>query len=164
MLGLYIAFKCMPSLLVIMLRILVMLKTKNFVVAGIVLIILSNATYHIIYETKDGLQNLIWTSFCLLSGAWLVIRVLRGPDEVQSAGVRFSLAFGAGAGVPLTVVFVMIMRHTPPVAEVITSIAAFSNNELSPAAVGFGLGAVFTVLVVVFFFIASNIIWWSAQR
>ena len=65
-----------------------------------------------------------------------LVRSWREADEVQLAAARFSVATGAVLGLVGAMALVVIMRHTPSLAEFIASVAGFSRNELPPAAVG----------------------------
>jgi hypothetical protein len=55
------------------------------------------------------------------------------------------------------------MRYTPAVAELVTDIADQSTNGLSPAAVGFALGAIFTMLLIQTAYVIAKILWWTSK-
>ena len=94
-----------------------------------------------------------------------LVRSWREADEVQLAAARFSVSTGAVLGLVGAFSFVIIMRHVPGVAEFIASVAGFSRNELPPAAVGFALGTITTlVLVMISGYIAYAVWLWRMAR
>jgi len=94
---------------------------------------------------------------------WSLLRHWRMADEVQLAATKFSFVIGASVGLLAAFTFVIIMRYTPSVAEFIASLAAFSNNELPTAAVGFAIGSLATMLLVIISGVIANMFWWSAK-
>ena len=93
------------------------------------------------------------------------IKSWREADEVQQAGARFSVSVGAASGLACAFAFVIVLRNVPGVGEFIAGIAAFASNGLPPAAVGFALGALTTlVLVVVGFYVAYAVWAWRMAR
>lgn len=139
-----------------------MLTSTRSQIIALVIVFLATA-FFVIFDTPF-IANVIVTVLIVAGGAWIMISVLRGPDELQSAAVRFGLAFGAGIGVPFSLAFVMLMRATPNIQDVITRAAAFSTNDLSPAAVGFAMGVVFVIFVASMCFAAGHSIWWMSKR
>ena len=101
----------------------------------------------------------------LVSGfsAWSLLRHWRIADEVQLAATKFSFVTGACVGLAITFVFVVLMRIAPPVADFVANVAAFSNNGLPTAAVGFALGSLTSMLLVMISIIIANVFWWSAK-
>ena len=101
----------------------------------------------------------------LVSGfsVWALLRHWRMADEVQLAATKFSFVTGACVGLAIAFAFVVLMRLTPSVAEFVANIAAFSNNGLPLAAVGFALGSLATMLLVMISTIIGYVFWWSAS-
>lgn len=101
----------------------------------------------------------------LISGfsAWSLLRHRRLADEVQLAATKFSFVTGACVGLATAFTFIIVMRVTPSVADFVANIAAFSSNELPPAAVGFALGSLSTMFLVMIASIIANVFWWSAK-
>ena len=108
--------------------------------------------------------TVIFGVLCFMWSAWIFISIFRGTDELKSAGVRYGLAIASGVGVPLSLAFVMLMIATPGIQGAITNIATFSNSGLSPAAIGFGLGVTFTLVVSCAVFAIGNCVWWASKR
>ena len=108
--------------------------------------------------------TVIFAVVCFMWSAWIFISVFRGPDELKSAGVRYGLAIASGVGIPLCLAFVMLMIAAPDIQGAITNIATFSNSGLSPAAIGFGLGVTFTLVVSCVVFVIGNWVWWASKR
>jgi hypothetical protein len=95
--------------------------------------------------------------------AWSLLRHWRIADEVQLAATKFSFVTGACGGLAIAFAFVVLMRVAPPVADFVANIAAFSNNGLPLAAVGFALGSLATILIVMISTIVGYVFWWSAR-
>lgn len=108
--------------------------------------------------------RLTFVLVCIAYSAWCFVTVFRGPDEVQSAAARYALAFASGTGVPLALIFVMIMTATPNLQIAIATLAGNSRSDLLPAAAGFGLGAVFTMGLLTAAFATGLGIWWASKR
>ena len=94
---------------------------------------------------------------------WSLLRHWRIADEVQLAATKFSFVTGACVGLAIAFAFVVLMRLAPPVADFVANIAAFSNNGLPLAAVGFALGSLATMLIVMISTIVGYVFWWSAK-
>ncbi len=101
----------------------------------------------------------------LISGfsVWSLLRHWRVADEVQLAATKFSFVTGACVGLATAFAFVVVMRITPSVADFVANIASLSSNELPSAAVGFALGSLSTMLLVMIASIIANVFWWSAK-
>ncbi len=108
--------------------------------------------------------TVIFTMLCLMWAAWIFISILRGTDELKSAGIKDALAIASGAGIPLSIAFVMLMIAMPDIQSAITGIAASSKSGLSPAAVGFALGVSFTFITSCAIFAISHTVWWASKR
>lgn len=108
--------------------------------------------------------TVVFMVLCLMWSAWVFISIFRGSDELKSAGIRYGLATASGVGVPVSLAFVTLMVATPGVQGAVTNIAMFSESGLSPAAVGFGLGVTFTVVVMCAVFVVGNWTWWVSRR
>ena len=154
----------MLSLLVKWTRKHFIMQSKQFLIVTFVVIIIA-VLYLIVFNNLGSLaSSFIMTILAMAWSAWIVIAILRGSDEVKSVATRFGLAFGGGIGIPVAILFVMVMLALPNVAEFIESAAALSKNSLPPAAVGFGLGVSFTALIVSFFFVVGTSVWWLLRR
>lgn len=108
--------------------------------------------------------TVIFTILCIMWSGWIFISVFRGADEPYSASVRYALAAASGVGVPLSIAFVMLMIATPAIQGVITNIAMFGRSGLSSAAIGFGMGVTFTIIVLCAVFSISHLAWWVSKR
>ena len=108
--------------------------------------------------------TVVFTVLCIMWSAWILISVLRGPDELKSASIRYGLAIASGAGLPLAIAFVMLMVVTPGIQDAITNIVTFSKSGLSPAAIGFALGVTFTFFVLCAVFAIGHWVWWASKR
>lgn len=103
-----------------------------------------------------------FTAFCLFWSAGVIITIFRGTDELNSASLRYSLAFASGAGTPLCCAFVVLMIAETNLQLAITKLAEFS--PLPSAAAGFGIGVTFTILVMCTVFMTAHSIWWISKR
>ena len=79
------------------------------------------------------------------------------------AATKFGATAGATVGLLTAFVFVVAMRYVPAVAESIAQIADKSSNSLPPAAVGFALGSLTTILLVLFASMLAKAFWWSSK-
>ncbi len=101
---------------------------------------------------------------CILLGI-TVWETTRNADEVEVAAARFSASAGAYAGVFCTVGLLIVMTRVPAVAEFVTTLAESPANDLSPAATGFGLGAMAAILLMFVFAIIAYAAWfWRSTR
>ena len=94
----------------------------------------------------------------------LLIARERHDDEVRAASIADSLTYGTGIGVCLAVTSIVVMRHTPAIAEFITTLATHGSDQLSPAAIGFGYGVIFTIVSITLVAVALNYWWWFVRR
>ena len=108
--------------------------------------------------------TVIFTVLCLMWSAWIFISILRGGDELKSAGIRYALAMASGFGVPLSIAFVALTVAAPDIQRLITGIATSSRSGLPPAAVGFALGVSFTFILLCAVFAISHTAWWASKR
>jgi len=138
-----------------------LMSTKSHIVASIVVFL---GVAYIWVFAPPFFVTVIFAVLCVLWSAWIFISIFRGTDELQSAGVRYALAMASGIGVPLTLAFVVLMIAMPGVQHAIASIAAFSGSGLPPAAIGFGLGVTFSLIVLCAVFVISHSIWWTSKR
>ena len=106
----------------------------------------------------------IFMVLCVTWSAWIFLSIFRGTDELKSAGVRYGLAIASGVGVPLSLACVVLMIATPGIQGAITNIATVSKSGLSPAAIGFGLGVTFAVVVLCAVFVIGHWVWWVSKR
>ena len=90
--------------------------------------------------------------------------IARSKDDVYRASAFESFAWGALVGVGLIYTGIFALRYTPSVSEWLQTVALAATNGLSPAAVGFGLGAAFSIIVVWFSLFVSWAIWWARKR
>ena len=96
--------------------------------------------------------------------AWAVLRHSREADEVEMAATKFGATTGATIGLLTAFVFVVAMRYVPVLAASIAQIADTSSNGLPPAAVGFALGSLSTILIVLCTGIFAKALWWSSKN
>jgi hypothetical protein len=106
----------------------------------------------------------IFACLCIMWSAWTFISVFRGTDELNSAGTRYALALASGVGVPLSIVFVMLTVAVPSVQDIVSNIATFGQSGLSPAAIGFSLGVVFTTIIQCAVCAIGYAMWWRSKR
>ena len=106
----------------------------------------------------------IFAALCIMWSALNFISIFRGTDELKSASVRYGLAAASGVGVPLCLIFVMLMTATPGIQDAITNMAAVSKSGLSPAAIGFAMGVTFTVVLLCIVLVIANSVWWASKR
>jgi hypothetical protein len=108
-------------------------------------------------------QKIVLLGLLVGFSTWSFVRHWRQADEVQLASTKFGTSAGTGIGLLVAFGFVVAMRHIPSVSQSIASIAARSNNELPPAAVGFALGSLSTILIILFIGVAAKALWWSPR-
>ena len=114
--------------------------------------------------TPPFFVTVIFAVLCFTWSAWIFISVFRGTDELKSASIRYALAAASGVSVPLTLAFVMLMIATPGLQHAISSMAKVSSSGLPPAAIGFGLGVTFCLIVSCTVFVISHSVWWASKR
>ena len=137
------------------------MSTHSQIVASIVIFL--GVVYIWVFDAPFFV-TVIFGVLCVTWSAWIFISIFRGTDELKSASLRYALAMASGIGAPLSLAFVMLMVATPGVQGVVTSIAALSGSGLSPAAVGFGLGVTFNIILLCAVFIVSHTVWWTSKR
>ena len=87
----------------------------------------------------------------------------RNKDEVQRAAAFEGFSWGALVGVGLIFMSIFVVRYTPAVADGLQQVASRSNNHQPPAAVGFALGAFFSLMVVWMSMFISRGLWWRSR-
>ena len=141
------------------------MSTKHSVQSGAALFAAMAVIYVILFDPfGDAGQKIVLLALMVGFSVWAFMRHLRQADEVQLAATKFGAVTGTGFGLLTAFVFIVAMRYTPAVADFVASLAAFSNNELPPAAVGFALGSLSTVLFVIITGVVAQALWWSARR
>ncbi len=110
------------------------------------------------------IANVVFVVLCITWAGWIFIAVLRGPDELQSASVRYGLAMASVVGVPACLVFVNLMIATPDLQGALTRLHSVSGSGLTPAPFGFALGVTFMVIVLCILCAAGSWIWWARRR
>jgi hypothetical protein len=141
------------------------MQNKSFIDTGVKVLLALTAIYIILFDPFGAAsQKIVLLALLVGFSAWSFVRHWREADEVQLAATKFGAGVGAGIGMLVAFVFVVVMRHIPSVAESIASIAARSSNDLPQAAVGFALGALSTILIVLFAGVAAKTFWWSARN
>jgi hypothetical protein len=88
----------------------------------------------------------------------------RNKDEVQRAAAFEGSTWGALVGVGMIFTSIFVVRYTPGVSEGLQTIALRSRNDVSPAAVGFALGAASSLLLVWISMFVSRGLWWRSRR
>lgn len=136
-------------------------STRPQVAASIVIML--GVTYIWVFA-PPFFVTIIFAALCILWSAWTIISVLRGTDELQSASTRYALAIASGVGIPLSIVFVLLMISTPSVQDTITNIAMVGNSGLSQAAIGFGLGVTFTMVLQCVICVIASSTWWMSKQ
>lgn len=121
-------------------------------------------TVYLLLLDPPFIVGVIFVFLCIAWAAWSFGAVFWGSDEVESAKVRYALAFASGIGVAFSIAFVLLMNAVPAVQNAITSMATSDGNELSSAAAGFGLGVAFTVLVLCAALCVGLTVWWASKR
>ena len=95
---------------------------------------------------------------------WAVYISYTSRDEVMVHASRAAFAHGVPISVGVVIVTTMIMRFWPPATSLVTDIAARTNNNLPDAAIGFGMGVVFTLVTLGATILAVYAIWWARKR
>ena len=106
----------------------------------------------------------VFVFLCFSWSAWCFASVFFGSDEVEAASARYALAFASGIGVPISIASILLMSAVPVVQNAITRIATSEGLDLSPAATGFGLGVVYTTVVLCISFCVGLTVWWASKR
>ncbi|WP_299303500.1 hypothetical protein [uncultured Litoreibacter sp.] len=139
-----------------------MIRTGRTQVAALFAIFLGTAC--LLFFNPPFIVQIIFVLVCFSWAAWYFMEIFRGPDEVESASVRYALAFASGLGAPLSITFVMVMSAVPAIQDAITFMASSAENNLSPAAAGFGLGVAFAVFALCTSLCVGSTIWWASKR
>ena len=110
-------------------------------------------------------QTILEVSYlCVLLGI-TVWEARRKTDEVEVAAARLIASTAAYSGIICSIVFLVVMTHSPVVANYFSGIAESSANDLPPAAAGFGLGALSVILLILVCGIIVCATWyWRAAR
>ena len=85
-------------------------------------------------------------------------------DEVYRASIFEGYTWGTLAGLCLVTVGIFVMRISPPVGDWLQAKALTVTNGLTPAAVGFGFGAAFALVVVALSMSVGWAMWWFRRR
>ncbi len=89
---------------------------------------------------------------------WGYLTLRSSEDEVARAANVVSMSIGAPIGLGIAVISLFIVRLVPSVSEWL--VAAVGQD----ATAGFGVGVLFTTLVVVIATLAAWAIWWAGRR
>lgn len=132
---------------------------------GAVFLAAMGVIYVILFDPfGDASHKVVVLGLMVGFSVWAFVRHFRHADEVQLTATRFGAVAGVGIGVLTAIAFVVAMRYSPAIATSIANLAAFSSNELPPAAVGFAIGSMSTVVVVLITGCAAQALWWSSRK
>ncbi len=109
-----------------------------------------------------------WSKLLVLPLFPLILGMLmwgmaRNKDEVQRAAVFEGFAWGALVGVGLIFASIFVVRYAPGLADWLQATALRAHNGLPPAAVGFAVGAMFSLMVVWMSMFISRALWWRSR-
>lgn len=85
-------------------------------------------------------------------------------DEVQRASAHEGFAWGALVGLCLIFAGIIGVRFWPAMSDWLQAAAGHATNGLSPAAIGFANGALYSMLVVWVSLMVSWRLWWRSKR
>jgi hypothetical protein len=106
---------------------------------------------------------LVLSIFPLVLGA-MTWSVAKCEDEVQRSSAFEGFTWGALVGLGLIHASIIAVRFWPAMSDWLQGAALHATNGLSPAAVGFALGSLFSMMAVWTSLIASWGLWWVAKR
>ncbi len=97
---------------------------------------------------------------------WLMWSVARCRDEVQRASAFEGYAWGAIIGLGLIQVGVILVLFLSGVSDWLQAhaLAMHSHGGPNPASIGFGFGAMFSIIAVGVCMSWSRAIWWMSKR
>lgn len=109
-------------------------------------------------------QSIVQAAIFFPTAIWAFIITQRCHDEVMKHASRkaFSLGVPIGAGAVMT--FVLAMRYWTPATDFVLELTNQSAGGLPPEAVGFGMGAMFALVVIGLTTTAIYAIWWQRTR
>ena len=110
-------------------------------------------------DPAQTITELLYLGLLLAITVLHTIKSLRKADEVQLAGARFSFSTGALMGLGGAFLLVVVVANAPSAADLVASLAASPDNGLPPAAIGFLLGTMTTMVLVFVGGIAAHAVW-----
>jgi hypothetical protein len=97
----------------------------------------------------------------LAASAW---SISTSRDEVRRAAVFEGYAWGSFVGLGLIVAGIFAVRVSSAMSESLQAHALKVTSGMSPAAVGFGIGAIFSLVVFALCMSAGVGLWWLRKR
>ena len=92
------------------------------------------------------------------------LRLRTSEDAVVRAANVAALTIGAPVGLGLAFLSIFLVRFVPDLGLYIDTLTAARSVHLGPGAAGFGVGVLFTCVVVVFAAVVAWVGWWIAMR
>lgn len=94
----------------------------------------------------------------------LIIRsIATNPDEVERTAAFEGFSWGALVGLGCIYAGVIAIRWLPGMSDWLQATAEGMTGPLSPAAIGFGFGASFSLIVVWISLFVSRALWWRRR-
>ena len=92
------------------------------------------------------------------------LRLRASEDTVVRAANVAAMAIGAPVGLGIAFASIFLVRYVPDLGVYIDTLTAARSVHLGPGAAGFGIGVLFTCVVVVFAAVVAWVGWWMAMR
>ncbi len=111
---------------------------------------------------QSGPSGMLLGNLCFVAlVVWCYLRCRNSEDEVVQAAKVAAMATGAPIGLGLAFGSIFIVRLHPTATEWVTGM---TREAASPATAGFGMGILFTCLLVAGAVGITWIGWWAAKR
>ncbi len=136
-------------------------RNQSWIAAGVFVLL---AALTIFEPFPEPAQTIMQAAIFLPTAAWAFYISRNCRDEVMIHASRAAFAHGVPIGAGIVVAAVLVMRYWAPATDFVVAAANRSANELPPEAVGFGFGAMFTLMAVGLTVTAIYAIWWARAR
>lgn len=141
--------------------------TQRKIVEGILLFLIAlNFAHLLVFGIPQSVTYRITMVVLLIATTfyYYVLKMTQDLDEVQISDTKNSWALGTGIGLSVAIVSAVIVRYIPEAAAFIVYLAALPESTLPTAAVGFGYGIGFVVVLIMIASYAVAAYWWLARR
>ena len=140
-----------------------MLMTSKHQVVVAVITAITIAIVLFIGPLRQFASYFLWTLLCLAWSGWIIVKRFKETDEVEAQALLFSFAYGGIVGVAISMVSVMLALGVPAIGGLITQLAYSPERAGMEAIFGFGLGVVFTTIIVSLSILAGWRVWWTKR-
>lgn len=134
---------------------------QSWIAAGLFILIAVLAMFDPLPEPALSIVQL---AIFIPTAIWAYVISRRCTDEVMIHASRKAFAHGVPIGAFAVIAFVLAVRYWTPATNLVLELTDQSANGLPPEAVGFGMGAMFAIVVIGLTATAMYAIWWARTR